>query len=609
MERDIKVAIVAIARLENDYINEWLGHHLGIGIAHIYVYDNSSSEEEKLINRVYEKYLDRVTIIPAYDKVQYQMPAYKDAYRKYGNLYDYLIYIDIDEYIMLQQDTHINDFVNRLPDDCECYRMNWLIYGDNNIVNRDVSSSIVKDFSKPFTSHRRNTTTKSIIKGGLSDIDFISVHYAVRNKNGVHSNLKTYYGNMIDITSELPIKSKSLNIHKKDYTYIKLNHYITKSICEFICQKMRRPDAAWNYERNINKDFFAYNERTQEKLDVYNASNSTITYYYYSPKKPNVRNYENAGDFYNKILMNKLYHCVVKPADKYMNIDIAVCGSLISHKTLRNAKFIVGCGFQNSNNPTNRTATAYRAVRGRLTKERLMNSGINVYENIKLVDPGLLVSKIYDFGEVTKKYKVGIIPHYVDEDIVRKMYKNKYRIISMKTSDVQGVCRQILECDVILSSSLHGIIFSHSLGVPAYHIELNKLQEGDNFKFKDYYSCYEQRKHYENFKCEGYVIPFEKIMAYDKENRAKCNPSRAEILKKQEDFLIALPYKKFLNEKYRTDKEEDFYINPDNAVKVPASKPVKKEGKSAIAKLRDDIQQGRVVKVPTANGFVWRRVK
>lgn len=45
---DIKVAIVAIARLENDYINEWIGHHLGIGVNHIYVYDNSSSEEEKL---------------------------------------------------------------------------------------------------------------------------------------------------------------------------------------------------------------------------------------------------------------------------------------------------------------------------------------------------------------------------------------------------------------------------------------------------------------------------------------------------------------------------------------------------------------------------------
>ena len=66
---DIKVAIVAIARLENDYINEWIGHHLNIGVNHIYVYDNSSSEEEKLKYRVYDKYFNNVTIIPAYDKV------------------------------------------------------------------------------------------------------------------------------------------------------------------------------------------------------------------------------------------------------------------------------------------------------------------------------------------------------------------------------------------------------------------------------------------------------------------------------------------------------------------------------------------------------------
>ena len=51
-----KVAIVAIARLENDYINEWIGHHLGIGVNHIYVYDNSSSEEEKLHNIIYKKH-------------------------------------------------------------------------------------------------------------------------------------------------------------------------------------------------------------------------------------------------------------------------------------------------------------------------------------------------------------------------------------------------------------------------------------------------------------------------------------------------------------------------------------------------------------------------
>ena len=44
------VAIIAIARLENDYINEWIGHHLNIGIDHIYIYDNSSSTEANTIS-------------------------------------------------------------------------------------------------------------------------------------------------------------------------------------------------------------------------------------------------------------------------------------------------------------------------------------------------------------------------------------------------------------------------------------------------------------------------------------------------------------------------------------------------------------------------------
>ena len=56
-------------------------------------------------------------------------------------------------------------------------------------------------------------------------------------------------------------------------------------------------------------------------------------------------------------------------------------------------------------------------------------------------------------------------------------------------------------------------------------------------------------------------------------------------------------------------KEQDKVVIPITRTIQKLSKPTPKLGKSAIAKLRDDIQQGRVVKVPTANGFVWRRVK
>ena len=45
MKSHHSVAIVAIARLENPYINEWIRYHRGLGFDHIYVYDNSCGNE------------------------------------------------------------------------------------------------------------------------------------------------------------------------------------------------------------------------------------------------------------------------------------------------------------------------------------------------------------------------------------------------------------------------------------------------------------------------------------------------------------------------------------------------------------------------------------
>lgn len=618
----MKIAIVAIARLENDYINEWIQHHLNIGVNHIFVYDNSSDNEEKLCNGIFDKFSNDVTIIPAYNKKQYQMPAYKEAYYKFGKDYDYLIYIDIDEFIMLQKDENINDFVNRFPSDLECYRMNWELYGDSEIINRDITRSVVQDFTKPAIK-QRNTTTKSIIKTKLDNVDFISVHYAIKNINGKYNNLKTYYGNMIDITSELPIKVKSLNIYKCDYSLVKLNHYITKSISEFIMQKMRREDAAWNYERNIDRDFFTYNKKTEDKVKFYNLSQKEISYFYWTPIKK--LNFENAGDYYNKVLMDKIYYCKCRPItnnDKhiYNNIDITLCGSILTNPQVCRIKYIVGCGFQNKKRPVNRNGNSYLAVRGKLSKLRLNSHSIKLYDNIKFVDPGLLVSKIYNIGDVEKKYDIGIIPHYVDEELITNKYKNsKYSIISMETTDISGICRKIKECKMILSSSLHGIIFAHSLGVPAYHIEINTLQLGDNFKFKDYYSCYDRKIEYLNFKCKNGVIPFDKII--EKNNNSNLyNPTYNEILGKQKEFLSVLPYREFINKKYQSSEyvslptKSNDVVKNDNVETVQSIKTTSTNTKiqeriKRLRQLRSDILNGRVIKAVTPDGFVWKPVK
>ena len=59
------------------------------------------------------------------------------------------------------------------------------------------------------------------------------------------------------------------------------------------------------------------------------------------------------------------------------------------------------------------------------------------------------------------------------------------------------------------------------------------------------------------------------------------------------------------------EKSVNYYINMhanDEDENIHSKKPTKKE-KTRIQQLREDIEAGRVIKVPTTTGFIWKRVK
>lgn len=131
------------------------------------------------------------------------------------------------------------------------------------------------------------------------------------------------------------------------------------------------------------------------------------------------------------------------------------------------------------------------AVRGKLSLERLRESGVDTSQTV-LGDPGLLISRIFDFKKIKKEFSVGIIPHYVDQDNpCFKTLKNLFsRSILINILDpVSDVLKCIQKCDAIISSSLHGLVLADSLRIPNVHVVASGNLTGGSYKFKDYYSA------------------------------------------------------------------------------------------------------------------------
>lgn len=131
-----------------------------------------------------------------------------------------------------------------------------------------------------------------------------------------------------------------------------------------------------------------------------------------------------------------------------------------------------------------------RLIRGPLTYDKLVSKGYKVQREYG--DPGLLFSEVYK-PEVIKKHKFGVIPHFSEKDKpgVKKLISQGCHYIDIEQANTpEKFLNELNECNVIFSSSLHGIIIADSYDIPAYHAKFGK---GINdFKFRDYYASVER---------------------------------------------------------------------------------------------------------------------
>ena len=133
-------------------------------------------------------------------------------------------------------------------------------------------------------------------------------------------------------------------------------------------------------------------------------------------------------------------------------------------------------------------------------KEVLALRGFNTLKKIREVggdcdvfgDPVLLFPEIFSAENSVKKYKYGIVPHFKDKSSIgiqkiHDLQNPEIKIIDIQ-SGIEDFVNDILSCENILSSSLHGLILAEAYGIPTCRLVFSKKLLGGDFKLYDYYS-------------------------------------------------------------------------------------------------------------------------
>lgn len=110
-----------------------------------------------------------------------------------------------------------------------------------------------------------------------------------------------------------------------------------------------------------------------------------------------------------------------------------------------------------------------RSVRGPISRILLVDMGYHVPEVYG--DPVIILPEIYSPVKKEKRYKYGVIIHkdqkFSSKEDEEFISRSDVLLIDIRTRDYREFVDNVVSCEKVISSSLHGIIISESYGVPA----------------------------------------------------------------------------------------------------------------------------------------------
>lgn len=261
-------------------------------------------------------------------------------------------------------------------------------------------------------------------------------------------------------------------------------------------------------------------------------------------------NVTNFGDALNRVVIEALFGEPPKWSS-LSKCDLVCIGSVLNSYVSRgSAALVLGSGvrnpklFDSAEGPLI-PADKCVSVRGVLSRDAL-----RLPQDTPLGEPGLLISRIIAKSTPQDEYpRVGLLPHFSEfgdrasRAQMREARLKGYEILYPNASP-RELAREISSLDLLVTSSLHGLVFANAYGVPAQLVSFASRNTENPFKFNDYLSVFDLQA---QFRPLGEIMstPLKVVLrSLEPQNDvigSRLEDVQNEILKASESVLRLLP--------------------------------------------------------------------
>jgi hypothetical protein len=222
-------------------LTEWISHHLNIGFNCIYIYDHKSNIQ---INSFIKH---KQVIVENIDEINGKSTLINKCceYAK-NNYYDWMLYLDLDEFLVLPNDNNVESFLLKY-NKYDQIGVNWLMFGSN-CHSSEPTGTMFECYTQ--CSFLLDQHIKS----------FVRPQHVINSLNPHVYDIKNY-ANSVGV-DYLPLNTIDRHLHRcqicdvQEPNFLKINafvaHYYTQSYENYYKRKIRyAPDDNKCTNRNI----------------------------------------------------------------------------------------------------------------------------------------------------------------------------------------------------------------------------------------------------------------------------------------------------------------------------------------------------------------------